>query len=186
MKNFFKKSKQEYYRNLLEYYLNNVDFENIIKTINNDSENLGKLPTFDDYPQSDSKVRVYKNGNQNNGFQYSIYCDSIRIVLTTNGYEKLIQISILGQDEKWKVITENANGKTNIDITSTETKVYNVYTYCDIIMPTGRLMSDERYTSGTWNEYVYNTVKSMIEYVESFSESNKYNKLYETFYTNGN
>jgi hypothetical protein len=174
MKFTLKKFKQEYYCNLVERFLSNVDFYKVTETINHDSENLGILPTEDNTPKRDGIVRVYKDGNT-----YAIYCDSVRIIFVRNGKENLMQVSLLGNEENWTVLTNDSKGKTVIDITSAETKVYTVYTACDTIIPTGRLVNDERYTSGTWNEYVYNSVTTMIGYVLDFNETNKYNKLYD-------
>ena len=172
----FKTLKQEYYANLAERLLSDVDFENIIATIKNDVENLAVLPSEGDLIEQDGNVKVYKDENT-----YAIYCDAVRIVLTDNDCENLMQVSLLGEDEKWVVSSVDTKGKPVIDITSSNTKVYTVYTTCNILIPTGRIIHDIRYTSGTWNEYVFKTASKMIDYVMSFNERNKYNKLYDKF-----
>lgn len=174
MKFTLKNFKQEYYCHLAERFLGNVDFYKVTDTINHDSENLGVLPTESNIPKQDGVVRVYKDSST-----FAIYYNSVRIVFVRNGKENLMQVSLLGDEENWSVLTIDAKGKTVIDITSADTKVYTVYTACDTIIPTGRLVNDERYTSGTWNEYVYNSVMVMIAYVLEFNETNKYNKLYD-------
>lgn len=174
MKFRLKNFKQEYYCNLAEHFLTNIDFCKVTDTINHDSEHLGILPTDNNIPKQDGVVHVYKDGNT-----FAIYYDSVRIVFVRNGKESLMQVSLLGNEENWSVLTIDVKGKPVIDITSAGTKVYTVYTACDTVIPTGRIIHDERYTSGTWNEYVYNSVKTMIAYVLEFNETNKYNKLYD-------
>lgn len=174
-----KKVRQDYYGTSVENYLSKLPFQDIINTINNDAENLAKLPSEDNIPVNDGVVRVFKDENV-----YVAYCDSLRLILTTNGREKLTQVSILGDKENWKLFNSDSKGKVIYMINSPETKVYTVYTSCNVLVPTGRLLYDERYTNGTWNEYVYNNVKKIIDYIMSFNERNKFNKLYDKDYEN--
>lgn len=169
-----KNLRQEYHANLAHRFLSSIDFWKVVHTISNNPETLGQLPSMENVPIQDDVVRVYKDNDV-----YALYYDNIRIVLSViNSSEKLMQVSLLGDNEEWKVINVDAKGKMTFDITSGDTKVYTVFTACNTLIPTGRIISDERYTSGTWNEYVYHSTKDMIEYVLSFNETNKFNKLY--------
>lgn len=170
----FKNFKQEYYCNLAERFLRSIDFYKVIETISHNPETLAQLPSEDNTPKQDGVIRVYKDNST-----YAIYYDAIRITLSINGMEKLMQVALLGSNEDWQLLNTDAKGKAYIDITSSNTKVYIVYTACDVLMPTGKIISDDRYTSGTWNEYVYRSSMAMIEHVLMFNETNKFNKLYE-------
>lgn len=170
----FKNLRQGYYGNLAERFLSELDFYKIVETIKNDTENLVTLPSENEAIQHDGIVRVYKDENV-----YTVYCDAIRIVINDNGNENLMQVSLLGNGETWSVINVDSKGKTITDITSPNTKVYTVYTMCNVLLPTGRIIHDIRYTSGTWNEYVYQTTTKMINHILSFNERNKFNKLYD-------
>lgn len=171
----FKILKQEYHAHLAHRFLSGIDFWKIVNTISHNLETLGQLPSVDNVPIQDGTIRVYKDNNT-----YAIYYDNIRIILSViNRNEKLMQVSLLGDNEEWKVTNIDSKGKVSFDITSADTQVYTVFTACDTLIPTGRVISDERYTSGTWNEYVYHSTFAMIEYVLSFNKTNKFNKLYE-------
>jgi hypothetical protein len=167
-----KKLRQIFFAWKTANYLTSIHFLELPKVIDSDSENLAHTPEEGYQPFTDGNVRTYKDGDL-----YAIYYDRVRIVISNNK-EKLVKVSILGQGEEWKIWELDAKGKNIHTIDSPGTMAYTVYTYCDVLMPTGRMISDERYTTGTWNEYVYNAVETMVEYVYSFKERNKFNNYY--------
>lgn len=167
-----KKLKERYFGLKVESYLTSLQFSEIVNVINSDPENLVHLPEEGYQPFTDGVVRTYKEGDL-----YAIYYERVRLLIN-NGKEKLVKVSILGQGDTWKVWELDAKGKNIKSIDSPDSNAYTVYTFCDVLMPTGRMMCDERYTTGTWNEYVYNSVTKMIDYINSFSERNKFNNYY--------
>jgi hypothetical protein len=167
-----KKIRQNFFSLKVTHYLMNLHFSEIADVIDNALESLVYIPGESTQPNIDGIVRVYKENEL-----YVIYCDRVRIIVN-NGREKLVKVSILGQNDMWKVWELDSKGKNITSIDSPETNAYTVYTYCDIMMPTGKMMCDERYTKGTWNEYVYETVKKIVDYIMSFKERNKFNNYY--------
>ena len=171
--NFNKKRiRQNFYGLKVAHYLANQQFSEIVEIIDADSEKLAHSPEEGYQPFNDGCVRTYREGNV-----YAIYYERVRIVIN-NGKEKLAKVSILGENENWKVWELDAKGKNIASIDSPDTNAYTVYTSCDVLMPTGRMMYDERYTQGSWNEYVFNAVTHIVEYIYSFKERNKFNDYY--------
>ena len=169
----FKRMRQAYFGAKVSNYLTKLVFSDIVSVIDNDPENLVHVPEEGYRPFADGNVRTYKDGDL-----YAIYYDRVRVVIN-NGKEKLAKVSILSPNDSWKVWELDAKGKNICSIDSPETESYTVYTFCDVLMPTGRMMTDERYTYGTWNEYVYDSVTKMIDYVMEFKEKNKFNNYYK-------
>ena len=167
-----KKLKERYFGLRVESYLTSLHFSEIVDVINSDPDNLSNTPDEGYQPFIDGNVRTYKDGDL-----YAIYYERVRLLIN-NGKEKLVKVSILGQGDTWKVWELDSKGKNIKTIDSPDSDAYTVYTYCDVLMPTGRMMCDERYTTGTWNEYVYHSVTKMIDYINSFSERNKFNNYY--------
>lgn len=168
----FKKLRQRFYGFKVSNYLSSLQFAELVDVINSDPENLIHTPNENYLPLLDGDVRTYKDGDL-----YAIYYRRVRIVIN-NGKEKLVKVSILGQDEEWKVWELDAKGKNIHTIDSPDTVTYTVYTYCDVLMPTGRMMCDERYTDGTWNEHVYESVETMVDVIMQHKEKNKFNNYY--------
>ena len=169
-----KKLRQNYFGLKTGYLLANIQFQDIVSVISSDIEHLGCVPEEGYQPFCDGNIHTYKDGDI-----YAIYYNKVRIVIN-DGKEKLIKVSILGQNDTWKVWELDSKGKNIRTIDSPETDAYTVYTYCDVLIPTGRMMVDERYTRGTWNEYVYNSVTEIIEYINTFKERNKFNNYYNS------
>lgn len=168
-----KKIRQNFYGFKVGKYLTSQQFFEMTDVISANPETLTHTPEEGYQPFLDGFVRTYKDGDL-----YAIYYDRVRIVVN-NGKEKLVKISILGKNEQWKVWELDAKGKNIHSIDSPDTVAYTVYTFCDVLMPTGRMMCDERYTDGTWNEYVYNSVTTMVDYIMGFKERNKFNNYYK-------
>lgn len=119
---------------------------------------------------------IYAYKDDNGLFStYAIYCGKLRFLLI-DGDEKIAKVSLLGENEHWEIKT---SGKKMV-IDSPDTKSYTVYTFCDVLVPTGRMITDERYTKGNWDELVYNTMVRISNHIYSFKEKNKYNKLYDS------
>lgn len=167
-----KKLKEKLYGLKVERYLASVHFSDIVDVIDSDQENLVHLPEEGYQPFTDGVVRTYKDGDI-----YALYYDRVRITIN-NCKEKIVKVSILGQGDVWKVWELDAKGKNMKSIDSPDSNAYTVYTFCNILMPTGRMMCDERYTTGTWNEYVYESVLTIIDFINSFKEKNKFNNYY--------
>ena len=168
-----KRIRQNYFGLKIVNYLTNLRFIDIIEVIDENIEKLGNTPEEGYRPFLDGIVRTYKDGDL-----YVLYYDSVRIVIN-NGKDKLLKVSILGQGGSWKIWELDAKGKNMHTIDSPDSESYTVYTYCDIMMPTGKMMCDERYTKGTWNEYVYKAVIIIVDFVNSFKEKNKFNNYYK-------
>lgn len=175
MFDFLKKKliRQNFYGLKVINYLTNLHFSEIVNIIDCDPEKLAHIPSEDYLPHTDGLIRTYKDGDL-----YAFYLDRVRIVIN-NGKEKLVKVSILAPKENWKMWELDAKGKNTAGIDSADSVAYTVYTYCDILMPTGKMMCDERYTKGTWNEYVYNTVHKIIDDIYSYKEKNKFNNFYK-------
>lgn len=140
---------------------------------------------FDDQPNDYSDLTNCRTGDDTNKFNrvyvyrdentYVVYYKDVRFHLIDEETEQIYRVSILGENQGWDI---KPSGKKTI-IDSPETKAYTVYTFCNVMMPTGRMMVDERYTKGSWDELVYNQMSHIIEYIYSFKERNKFNKLYD-------
>lgn len=166
--------KRKFYSLKAANLLVNIKFSELVDVMKNENS------LFEDQPSditnltymSDGEMfdRVYFYREENT---YVIYYKHIRFYLL-DGDEKIIKISILGENQSWEI---KSSGKKLI-IDSPDTKAYTVYTFCDIMMPTGRMMSDERYTKGNWDELVFKQMNYIIDFILSFKERNKFNKLY--------
>lgn len=167
------KLRQKYFGFKTASYLSNICFTNLINIIDNNAC-LAHTPEEGYQPLLDGAVRTYKDGDI-----YAIYYDKVRLIIR-DGKDKLVQVSLLGKNSLWKVWELDSKGKNIATIDSEATEAYTVYTFCDITMPTGRMMSDERYTKGMWNEYVYNCVVKIVEYVYSYKSKNKFNNYYKS------
>lgn len=163
LEKILKKVKQNYFSTKNTCLLSSVKFDDIIDTINNNAKNE-ILDASNQTLSNDNVIRIYKQDNI-----YTLYLNSVRIIM--KGCDD-VRISILGESESWKI--------TSDDITSSNSISYNVYVFYQTTFPTGNQLYDEVYISGTWNEYVYNQISEMFNYIFSFKEKNIFNKLYQT------
>ena len=151
----------------------NMNFNDLIEVLKTEELIFQNMPIEGTLSTADI---LYAYKDDNGVFAtYTIYCGKLRFLII-DGDERIVKVSLLGENEQWEIKT---SGKKMI-IDSPDTKSYTVYTYCNILMPTGRMMTDERYTKGNWDELVYNTMTRISEHIYSFKEKNKYNKLYDS------
>lgn len=170
----FNRFNQWHYANKVEQYLSKISLDEVVDAINGNPDVFEITPSENFTISNDCNVRVYKKDDV-----YAIYINAIRIIITLRGEEKIFQISILGENEEWKLFEPESKKQSNIDITSSNTKTFTVYTFCDVKIPTGKMILDVKYNKGTWNEYVYYNVNKAIDYICSHSENNKFNNLYK-------
>lgn len=163
LEKILKKVKQNYFSTKNSYLLSTVKFDDIIETINNNAKNE-ILDASNQTLSNDNIIRIFKQGDT-----YAIYLNSVRIVMKDSND---VRVSILGDSESWKITTD--------DITSSDTISYNVYVFYQTTFPTGNVLYDEVYISGTWNEFVYNQISEIFNHILSFKEKNIFNKLYQT------
>ena len=163
------------YANKVDEYLSKISIEEIVQTIDNNPDVFEISPDRENKPSHDNNIKVFKQDDT-----YAIYINSIRIVITCKDDDKIMTISIMGEDEEWNLFDGNSKkSEGKIDITSSDTKTYTVYTYCDVKIPTGKMILDTKYNNGTWNQYVYKYVSRAIDYIMLHTESNKFNNLYK-------
>lgn len=166
----FKRIRQNFFGVRTTHLLTNLVFSELVETMQANSE-LSRLPE-DNYLPSNNAIRFYKDGNV-----YVVYYDRIRLLIVDDK-EKLVTVSLLDPQDQWKVFDVDNKGKTIFTIDSPETEVYTVYTCCNVLMPTGRMMFDERYTKGSWNEYVFNSINYIVEQILRYKKRNKFNNYY--------
>jgi hypothetical protein len=154
-------------------FLGNMRFNELIEIMKAEPNIFQNMPLECALTQ-DNNIYAYKEDNGTFS-TYVLYQGKLRFILI-DGEEKIVKVSLLGEAECWEIKT---SGK-KIVIDSPDTKSYTIYTFCDVLMPTGRMMFDERYTKGNWDELVYNTMTHISEHIYSFKEKNKYNKLYDS------
>ena len=163
LEKLLKKIKQNYFSAKNSYLLSTVKFEDIIETINNNAKNE-ILEASNQTLSNDNIIRIYKEDDL-----YAIYLNSVRVIMKDSND---VRVSILGDSQSWKITTD--------DITSSDTISYNVYVFYQTTFPTGNVLYDEVYISGTWNEFVYNQISEIFNHILSFKEKNIFNKLYQT------
>ena len=113
------------------------------------------------------------------GTKHVFYLGCVRFLID-DGPDKLVKVSILDESKSSWYLSQDVkkNGEWIID--SPTAKCFDVYTYCQVKLPTGRVVNDERYTKGTWDEYVFLQVSKIIERIYSYKERNQYNLIYES------
>ena len=162
LEKLLKKLKHNYFSAKNSCLLSTVKFEDIIETININAKNE-ILEASNQTLSNDNIIRIYKKDDI-----YAIYLNSVRIIMKGNND---VRVSILGETDSWKITTE--------DITSPDTISYNIYIFYQTTFPTGNVLYDEAYISGTWNEFVYNQISEIFNHIFSFKEKNIFNKLYQ-------
>ena len=174
-----KKLRQSYYNFRAANLLAGISFEEISNIIDSDPNALNGadflvLGTENQYKigATADKLLCLKKDDC-----YDIYYNSIHISIC-KACEKLAQVEILGDVPMWDVMYDS-EGKL---ISNGDTKTYIVYTFCHVLMPTGRMLSDERYTQGSWGEYVYKMMLKCLHEIYSKKESNKFNNFYDKKY----
>lgn len=149
----------------------NMKFTELIDVMKNEDSLFADMPVdVTNLTETTDRIYFYKDENT-----YVVYYHKIRLILI-DGDEKLVKVALLGENQGWDIKT---SGK-KIIIDSPDTKTYTVYTFCDVLMPTGRMMTDERYSKGSWDELVFKSMSYITEHILSFKERNKFNKLYES------
>lgn len=154
--------------------LTSTNFSEIAKILKNEGQEykcvFNVRETIGSVSSDDGVMRFYSYGNK-----YVFYHGRIRLLID-DGVEKLVKVSILHDESKWEICPKENSDEWVID--SPEARCYTVYTYCYIKLPTGRMMSDERYTRGTWDGFVYKRMRAIFDRIYSYKEKNRYEQMY--------
>lgn len=170
--NIFKKFNQNHYQSRIEQFLYNLNIDYITNIID---DNITKISNAQNNSETENSIKILRRENKGNNIEYAIYFDSVRVSILKKENGVILKVCLLGEDSEWDI----KNNENTDDILSKTTESYNIYTYCNILMPTSRFMDDSVYISGSWNKYVYDTLETIWNYINSYHEKNKYDKLYE-------
>lgn len=148
-----------FYRFLAQGKFNHFKIDDLIKTLRKygviNATNTGlNFRVYEDYDTID------------------IYYDNLHIQKVNNQKEKSLQIAIkFPNDTEW--VFEGNNHKKPLN------HVYRVYYNCEITMMDDGIYENDIYKNGSWDKYVYKTMRLFERDVISLTDTSKFNESYK-------
>ena len=128
-------------------------------------------------PDGENEFTAY--GNENTG-TYDIYYKNLHFHIVETPTNSIFQIFLKSEDSLW-IIKRNEDGV--FDVSKPNTKTVEVYYWFDIETMHENRCSDEEYTKGTWNEYVYKVVNEFEYKVVNLTVEFQISDAYKNFKT---
>ena len=152
------------------------ELENLIRTIE-----VYKLLSSDEDKNepiilvSDDEFKIFKNTTDVKT-SYNIFVGNIHIRMEMSPKESVYSIHLKKQSDDW---TFNADDNGEIVHSTPTNQTYRVFVTYDVpVLNITRAVGDT-YVNGTWDKYVYNTIKSLFDNVNNNSELVQFNKNYK-------
>lgn len=152
------------------------ELENLIRTIE-----VYKLISSDEDKNEpiilvgDDEFKIFKNTTDVKT-SYNIFVGNIHIRMEMSPKESVYSIHLKKQSDDW---TFNADDNGEIVHSTPTNQTYRVFVTYDVpVLNITRAVGDT-YVNGTWDKYVYNTIKSLFDNVNNNSELVQFNKNYK-------
>lgn len=152
------------------------ELENLIRTIE-----VYKLLSSDEDKNEpiilvgDDEFKIFKNTTDVKT-SYNIFVGNIHIRMEMSPKESVYSIHLKKQSDDW---TFNADDNGEIVHSTPTNQTYRVFVTYDVpVLNITRAVGDT-YVNGTWDKYVYNTIKSLFDNVNNNSELVQFNKNYK-------
>lgn len=152
------------------------ELENLIRTIE-----VYKLLSSDEDKNEpiilvgDDEFKIFKNTTDVKT-SYNIFVGNIHIRMEMSPKESVYSIHLKKQADDW---TFNVDDNGEIVHSTPINQTYRVFVTYDVpVLNITRAVGDT-YVNGTWDKYVYNTIKSLFDNVNNNSELVQFNKNYK-------
>lgn len=152
------------------------ELENLIRTIE-----VYKLLSSDEDKNEpiilvgDDEFKIFKNTTDIKT-SYNIFVGNIHIRMEISPKESVYSIHLKKQTDDW---TFNVDDNGEIVHSTPTNQTYRVFVTYDVpVLNITRAVGDT-YVNGTWDRYVYNTIKSLFDNVNNNSELVQFNKNYK-------
>ena len=152
------------------------ELENLIRTV----EVYNLISSDEDKVEpiilvGDDEFKIFKNITDVKT-SYNIFVGNIHIRMEMSPKESVYSIHLKKQTDDW---TFNADENGEIVHSTPINQTYRVFVTYDVpVLNITRAVGDS-YVNGTWDKYVYNTIKNLFNNVNSNSELAQFNKNYK-------
>jgi hypothetical protein len=165
-----------YYGWLMTYKSHSLRYEldNLVRTIE-----VYNLISIDDESEpiillTDDEFKVFKTITESKT-SYNIFTGNIHIRMEMSPKETVYSIHIKKHGEDWVFNVDDVN----INYSTPANQTYRIFVTYDVpVLNITRAIGDS-YINGTWDKYVYNTIKTLFEIINNKSEIAQFNKNYK-------
>ena len=106
---------------------------------------------------------------------YNIFTGNIHIRIEMSPKETVYSIHIKKHGDDWEFNVDDGN----INYSTPANQTYRIFVTYDVpVLNITRAVGDS-YINGTWDKYVYNTIKTLFEIINNKSEIAQFNKNYK-------
>lgn len=124
---------------------------------------------------NDDEFKVFKTLNEAKT-AYNIFTGNIHIRMETSPKETVYSIHLKKQNEDWMFSVDDSG---NVAYSTPINQTYRIFVSYDVPVLNITRAIGESYINGTWDKYVYNTVKNLFKTINNESEIAQFNKNYK-------
>lgn len=150
-----------------------IDILEEYQLFSNQNNFKGKLEEKDD---AGNVIRYAFKTEGEEKTSYNVFAENIHVRMEVTKTGRIYSVHLKMNGDSW---TFNKNENKEYDFSHPQTSELRIYVFYDIpVLDVTRAFGDT-FKFGTWNKYVYKTLKNLVSSVDACTDSSKFNNDYK-------
>ena len=154
------------------------EFENMIDIINQYNLVNGPLAKTSQLLRTNEEVKYYiYKMVVDDKVSYNIFYDNLHIRMEISSKEKVYSVHLKRQEDDWGF--KKSDDGDFCDYSHPTNQTFRVFVFYDVPVLNITRTKDEIYTNGSWDKYVYNTLKNFLNMINNCTDCAQFNQNYK-------